>query len=309
MQSEEVLTFLTIHRTRSFSAAANELGRTQPAISRRIALLEREIGAPLFERIGAGVALSEAGHALLPHAERLMAILRDAETAMRALRSEGGPVSLAAVGTLAGRNLTHALKAFTAAHPKADLSIRTATSAEVSELVRRGEVTIGLRYLFDPSSDLECTFLGSERLLIACAADHPLAGTRIKSLAALHCERWLAFPIAYTQRETYADNIFAQFQRVGVGAVTWTPVDSQTAQKRLIEAGLGLALLAESAIGEELRDKTIATIDAADLTAAHPIYIVIRKHGHLTSSAAALLRTIKAAEEFKDTRPRKRSRR
>src|SRR5438874_10544794 len=126
MDSDALLTFLAIHRSGGFSSAAERLGRSQPAISRRIALLEDELGAPLFERIASGVALSQAGQVLLPHAERVLAALKDASEALAALRAgHSGPVSLAAVGTLAGTNLTRVLKRFSARFPDAELSLRT----------------------------------------------------------------------------------------------------------------------------------------------------------------------------------------
>ena len=290
MDSQALLTFVAIHRAGGVSAAALELSRTQPAISRRLALLEDEVGAPLFERVAGGVVLSAAGRALLPHAERVLSAVRDAESAMQALRAEGGgPVSLAAVGTLAGANLSAVLRIFAAEQPKAELSIRTATSAEISDIVRRGEATIGLRYLLGPAADLECDLIGVETLRVVCRADHKLAGKAIASLAMLRDETWFAFPNAFAHRETYADNVFAQFQAHGVGAIKWQPVDSQSAQKRLIEAGFGLALLPDSAIHEELRARTLAAIDVADLRVGNPVYAVTRKGGYLSPASARLL--------------------
>jgi len=294
MDSEALFTFVAIHRAGGVSAAADRLSRTQPAISRRLALLEQEIGAPLFERVAAGVVLSEAGRALLPHAERVLSALRDAETAVHVLRSEaGGPLSLAAVGTLAGANLTALLRRFAAERPNVELAIRTATSAEVSDFVRRGDATIGLRYLLDPAADLACYSLGAETLRVVCSAEHALAGKSINSLAKLRAETWFAFPNAYALRETYADNIFAQFQRHGIGTITWRPIDSQSAQKRLIEAGFGLALLAESAIHDEVRAGTLAVIHVADLHIGNPVYAVTRKGGYLSPSAERLLALLK----------------
>jgi DNA-binding transcriptional LysR family regulator len=290
MDSDALLTFVTIHKAHSFSGAADILGRTQPAISRRIALLEDELGMPVFERASSGVVLSEAGRVLLPHAERVLASLRDAQGAVDAMRSDtAGSVSIAAVGTLAGTNFTAILKRFTAEHPKIGLSIRTATSAEVSDIVRRGEATLGLRYLLDRSGDIVSEQIATEAMVIACPPGHRLAGKRLASLAALRDEPWFAFPNAFAQRETFADNIFAQFQACGVGAIRWTPVDSLTAKKRLIEAGLGLALLAESTIDEEVRQGSLATIKVADLTAVNLIYAVVRKGGYLSPAALRLL--------------------
>jgi len=71
MDTEALETFVAVHREQGFSRAARVLHRTQPAISRRISLLEHELGAPLFERVTGGIVLSQAGRVLLPYAERV----------------------------------------------------------------------------------------------------------------------------------------------------------------------------------------------------------------------------------------------
>ncbi|WP_170181772.1 LysR family transcriptional regulator [Phreatobacter stygius] len=296
MDSDALLTFVTIHQANGFSRAAEILGRSQPAISRRIALLEDELGVPVFERAAGGVVLSQAGRALLPHAERVLAALRDAENAIDTMRTEtAGRVSIVAVGTLAGTNLTTILKRFVTDHPKIDLSISTATSAEVSDLVRRGEAMIGLRYLLDTAPDIICEHIASETMVVVCAAEHRFAGKTLASLATLSGEPWFAFRNAYDQRETFADNIFAQFQARGIAEIRWTPVDSLNAKKRLIEAGLGLALLPESAIDEELRAGSLATIRLADLDVANPVFAVVRRGGYLSAATLNLLALLRNA--------------
>src|ERR1043165_6506679 len=95
MDSDALKTFLTVHRRGGVSHAARALHRSQPAISRRIALLEDELGVPLFERIAGRTRLSDAGRVMVPYAERAVAAAQDAENAMRALlRQNAGPVPL-----------------------------------------------------------------------------------------------------------------------------------------------------------------------------------------------------------------------
>ena len=294
MDSDALLTFLTVHRRGGISNAAKALHRSQPAISRRIALLEQELGVPLFERITGRTMLSDAGRVLVPHAERAVAATLDAENAVRALaRPNSGPISLAVVGTLAGGRLSAVLRRFAAAHPQVELSLRTATSAEVSDMVRRGEATVGLRYDRDRSRDLDCELLFAERLQVVCALDHPRAGRRVAKLAELRGERWIAFPVVPDRREITAAHVFALFQTHGLGEIDWTPVDSLTAQKRLVEAGLGIALLSESNAAEELRHKTIATIGVRDLTASHDVVAVARRGGYLSAAARRLMEIVR----------------
>jgi DNA-binding transcriptional LysR family regulator len=293
MDSDALKTFLAIHRSGSFSAAADALSRSQPAISRRVALLEAELKLPLFERSGATVTLSDAGRVLLPHAERVLAALQDATGALAELRSgNGGPVSLALVGTLAGTNLTTTLKRFAREHPKVELSLRTATSTGVSDLVRAGDAAIGLRYWDDAARDLVCSPVAKEKLVVICAPRHRLGGKSVAKLADLKTEGWLAFPTAGARESL--PTILSEFLARDVGSIAWSPVDSLTAQKRLVEAGYGIALLPESAVTEELATRTLATIAVRDLNARNPIVMVTRKGGYLseaTKRLAALLKT------------------
>lgn len=295
MDSDALDTFLTVHRKGGVSNAARALHRSQPAISRRIALLERELGVPLFERVAGRTRLSDAGRVMVPYAERAVAAAQDAENAIRALkRQNAGPVSLAVVGTLAGGRLSEILKRFAREHPGVDIKLQTATSAEVSDLVRRGEAAIGLRYDIDRLRDLDYERLASEQLQVVCALDHPLAGKRVARLADLRGERWIAFPEIPGRREIAAAHVFALFLTHGLGEVAWTPVDSLTAQKRLVEAGLGIALLSQTHAAEELRFRSIATIRVGDLAAGQDIVAVTRRGGFLSAASQRLLEIIRA---------------
>ncbi len=295
MDVEALTTFLAVHRQRGFSNAARHLHRTQPAISRRIALLEQELGVKLFERAVGGIALSQAGRALLPHAERAMAALRDAEDAVRALATgDAGPLTMAIVGTLAGTDLTGVLRRFAQDHPAVALTLQTARSGEVSDLVRRGEATIGLRYDRDRSGDLQCESLGSEPLLVACSPSHRLAGRTIASLTRLREERWIAFPRAVQAPALPGSHIFSVFVAHGLGEIDWMAIDSLTAQKRLVEAGFGITLIPASSAEEELAAGALATIRVRDLDVGTPVFVVTRKGGYLSPAAHRLLALLRS---------------
>lgn len=290
LDSGALETFLAVHRAGGISAAAEILLRSQPAISRRIAQLEAALGVPLFERGGGGLTLSEAGRALLPHAERVGAAVQDAAAAIADLRdTKSGHVALAAVGTLAGSGLTAVLARFAAAHPGVRLDLRTATSDQVSALVRRGEAGLGLRYLRDPAPELESHPLAADPMVVVAAPSHRLAGRRVQRLTALAGERWLAFPRPDESGEVSAETIFAEFRRRGVAAIDWSPVDSLTAQKRLAEAGFGISLMPRSAAAEELKAGTLALITIGDLDAANPIFAIVRRNAYRSAATEALL--------------------
>ena len=286
--SEALATFVAIWRAGGFAAGAEALHRSQPAISRRIALLEAAAGAPLYERGPGGLRLTAAGQALLPRAEAALAAREDCGRALQGVvREGGGPVSLVAVGTLAGGPLARALAAFRAAHPGAELRLETATSAEVARRVALGEADLGLRYGRRADDALDYRPLGEERMAVAAARRHPCAGREGLRLADLAGETWLGFPPG-GEAEAAGATIRGQFARRGIDGVQVRAVDSLTAQKRLAEAGFGLALLPLGAMAEELSSGALVALPVEDLEAANPVFLAVRRGAWRSPAAAGL---------------------
>jgi DNA-binding transcriptional LysR family regulator len=290
MELDHVEAFLAIARSGGFARGSAALHLSQPATSRRIKLLEAELGAPLFDRLSRGVALTEAGRAFLPHAQALLASMRDGIDAVDAVRRTGhGPVTLALVGTLASGGLTARLGRLCQAHPGLDLRLRTALSAEVSALVLRGDAAVGLRYGTDPDPGLVSVVIYQERLVPVCPPGHPLAARGADLAAALAGQRWLAFPPRPgAPGDPYAAALQQLLAAHGLGAAEVLPIDSLTAQKRMAEAGFGLAILPESSLEEELRTGTLCAIDVPTLTATIPVALIRRRNAFQTGAARAL---------------------
>lgn len=290
MELHHVEAFVAIVRSGGFTKASARLHLSQPAITRRIRLLERELGAPLFERIGRGMVLTDAGRAFLPHAHALLASMRDGLDAVAALRgSDRGAVTLAVVGTLASTTLTEHLRRFRETHPSVDLRLQTARSVEVSELVVRGEVTLGLRYGTDPHPGLVSATIYQEPLVPVCSPDHRLAHLQQVPWRALAGERWIGFPPRpEAAGEPYTVAVQQRLAASGLGDAEITPIDSLTAQKRMVEAGFGVALLPQSSLTEEFRTGTLCPLRVPALQVAIPVVLIHRRHAFQTGATQAL---------------------
>jgi DNA-binding transcriptional LysR family regulator len=294
MNLHELQTFVSIAKLGGVTRAAGQLHRSQPAITRRIKLLEDQLGVPLLERGRGGSMLTEAGRTFLPYAEAVLATLKDGAQALQALQGEDhGVVSLAIVGTLAGTTIVEELRHFSAKYRNARLELRTANSFEVSDMVRRGEVSLGLRYFGDPSPELISEQISEERLMVVCSAQHKWGGKRLRDPARLRTDQWLALPMT-RHRESFAHLVARQLTAAQLDDVPVMAIDSLTAQKRLIEAGIGIALLPQSIIQEELRLGTLLTIDIPQLETTVPIHVLYRKNGYLTGASRTLLSLISA---------------
>lgn len=99
----------------------------------------------------------------------------------------------------------------------------------------------------------------------------------------------MAFPDTQGRRDESAGNVLAQFLIRDVADIQWMAVDSLSAQKRLIEAGFGIALLPDSSISEERKAKSLATIAVGDLKAANSVTAITRKNGYFSAAAQKLL--------------------
>jgi DNA-binding transcriptional LysR family regulator len=296
MELDHVEAFVAIVRQGGFTRASSSLHLSQPAISRRIHLLEAELGAPLFERLQAGALLTDAGRAFLPHAEALLASMRDGIEAVGALRSpDRGTVALAVVGTLASTPLTERLRRFREAHPAIDLRLRTALSPEVSALVLRGDVALGLRYGLDPNPHLVATKVHDEPMLLVGSSRHRLARRRQVDPAALAGERWITFPQRTdVVREPYLTNLEQWLAAHGLGGAEILPIDSLTAQKRMVEAGFGLALLPASSVDEELRSGSLRALRVAALKITIPVVLIHRSRAYQSGATRALSELLSA---------------
>jgi DNA-binding transcriptional LysR family regulator len=295
MNLHDLETFVSIARLGGVTRAAGQLHRSQPAITRRINLLESQLRVPLFENGRSRARLTEAGRTFLPYAEAVLASLKDGTQAVQALQSDDhGAVSLAMVGTLAATTIVQHLQHFSASHANARLELRTANSFEVSDMVRRGEVSLGLRYFGDPTPELVSRQVAEEKIVLVCSARHPWGGKKLRQSEQLRGDQWLSLPMT-RHRDSFAHLVARQLASAGLDDVSVMTIDSMTAQKRLIEAGIGIALLPASSIQEELRLGTLRTIDVSSLQTSVPIHVLYRKNGYLTGASRTLLDLIRKA--------------
>ncbi|MEO9088326.1 MAG: LysR family transcriptional regulator [Ktedonobacteraceae bacterium] len=291
MELNEVEAFVTITRVGGFTRAATILCVSQPAISRRVELLERELGAPLFERLPAGVRLTEAGRAFLPYAQQVLAALHDGAAAVYALEEEEqGDITLVLVGTLASTRLTGQLRAFREAYPHVRLLLRTARSAEVSNLVQQGDALLGLRYFADPRPEIVCSLpVMHEPLQIVSAAHSRLVVGIPTEPLALQGVPWIGFPTGIgSSGEPFARILVQQLLRYSMEDAEMITIDSLTAQKRLIEADFGIGLLPASSIEEELRLGTMQVLPIAALQTTVPVMLIYRCQAYLSCAARRL---------------------
>ena len=239
-----------VARRGSFSAAAEALSFTQSAVSQQVAALEREAGTTLLERNARGVRLTEAGAALVTHADAILARIEDAEDELAAIAGlRGGRLRLASFQSAGATLLPRAVAEFNGRHPDVELGMIMAEPDEASERMRAGEIDLALVYDSERipgmlDDDLELTHLLDDPYEVVMPETHPLAARRRLRLADFSDEPWIVSSGQAGCRPIYeracADAGFEP--RFAFEA------DETMAAQALVAAGVGITLLPKLAL-------------------------------------------------------------
>ncbi|MCA1689449.1 MAG: LysR family transcriptional regulator, partial [Actinobacteria bacterium] len=237
-----------VGRQGSFSAAAAALAYTQPAISRQIATLEREIGARLVERNPRGVRLTDAGAALVAHTEAILARLADAEAEVKAIGElRGGRLRMASFPTAAATLAPLAIAAFRRAHPEVTLSLTMAEPADALPMLICGELDIALSLDgvdANASAGIERLWLFDDPMYIALPAEHPLSRRRRIRLADFRDEEWM---LGTSHRCPDARLFAAACREAGFDPKLTFENDDYAAIAGFVAAGVGIAMIPDLA--------------------------------------------------------------
>jgi DNA-binding transcriptional LysR family regulator len=242
---------------RSFSAAAQKLGYTQSAVSQQIAALEREAGSTLIERNPRGIRLTDAGEALVRHADKILARLAEAEAELEAIAGlRGGRLRLGSFPTAGATLMPRAIAEFSNRHPAVELSLAEAEPDESLPRLKAGELDLILIDDSPRDDDVEFTHLLDDPLHLALPADHPFASRRRLRFEDLAGEPWIqGTQICSCQRQLQTACANAGFEP----RVAYESDDFQVVQG-LVAAGVGVALIPGLALVSERSDVVIRSI-------------------------------------------------
>ncbi len=278
MDPANLAAFVAIAEGGGFSQAAERLHLTQPAVSKRIALLESQLQLRLFDRLGRQVVLTEAGHALLPRARRVLGELEDARRVLENLGSEvGGRLSLATSHHIGLHRLPVLLRQFTAQHPQAALDIQFLDSELAYEQVLHGQVELAVTTLGPRTqAPLQATRVWHDPLEFVVAPTHPLAQRTQVELADI-----VAHPAVLPDPGTFTHGIVAElFARHGLAPSLRMTTNYLETIKMLVSVGLAWSVLPHSLI-----DTQIAALPIPGLRLGRELGYVT--HGGRTLSRAA----------------------
>ncbi|MER6300723.1 LysR family transcriptional regulator [Kitasatospora sp. NPDC001539] len=232
--------FLAVARLEHLSRAAEELRVAQPSLSRSVARLEAELGAPLFER-GGRLRLNPAGHLFRGYVERALGELEAGRRAVAEATGDGsGTVRLASETFLA---FSTPLAAFKRAHPAVEIELHQLPAAEMARRLRAQDIDLAVASQPIPAEGLESAPLLDEEVGLAVPPGHRLAGRASVDVGELAEEPFIAARPGHWQRRLL-DRLFAA---QGLTPRIVCEGDEAGAIAELISAGLGIGLVPDIA--------------------------------------------------------------
>ena len=249
--------FVAVAEHGGFSAAAGQLHLTQPAISKRIALLEASLDARLFDRLGRQVLLTEAGRLPLPRAKQMLA---EAEAARRAIddldQDIGGRLSLATSHHIGLHRLPPLLRRFSALHPRVALDLGFMDSEQAYARVLHGSAELALTTLGPTQAPLRSTPIWNDPMHVVVAPDHPLATRAKVGLADL-----AAHPAVLPDAVTFTHRIVANaFARRGLTVQVRMTTNYLETIKMLAAVGLAWTVLPRTMVDAQVRVLPVAGV-------------------------------------------------
>jgi len=201
MELRQLEYFLAVAESGRFTQAAEAVHVSQPALSQQIKKLEAELGTPLFDRLGRGTELTEAGELLLPRARRILSEVERAEGAIGELRGlENGSVTVGTVQTTGEYLIPGVVSRFHEAHPKVDLSVKERSAPEIAEGLAEGTLDLGVGFLSSVRDEISADLLFEEALVAVVPPNHPW--TQVDELPAsrLSSQPLILLPDGYCTR-------------------------------------------------------------------------------------------------------------
>jgi len=257
MEIRQLKSFQTVANLLSFNKAADQLHYAQSSVSAQVRALEEELGVHLFDRLGKKVQLTETGRQLLQYADKILALMNEAETEVTENKKPRGSLTLRIPESLGVHRLPPVIKEFHTRFPEVELHLITCAHEDLEKDLRKG--ITDLAFLLTDSiaaSDLVAETIGFESVVLVSSRDHPLTSKRTVHTRDLAGETILFSKVDCSYRRIF-QKILEQEEVSEFRPLEFWSVE---ALKRTIMAGVGVTVLPEIAVAEEVARKQLAIL-------------------------------------------------
>jgi len=285
MQIETLKAFCDLVETRSFTRAAELNYVSQSAVSQQLRALERRFEQRLVERgAGLGVEPTAAGKLLYAEGKAILARLRALEERLREpTGTMTGTVRVATVYSVGLHALPPHVKQFLREHPQVQIQVEYSRTDRVVEACLSGDIDLGIVAFPTRRPKLEVIPLRDEELVLVVSPEHRLARRHQIPIIALKGEAFVAFDRSVPTRR-YIDRAL---RRHGAQVRVTTEFDNIETIKRSVEAGLGVSIVPEATVKNEVRAGTLVAVALAGEHLTRPVGIIHRRRRELSAPVRA----------------------
>ncbi len=262
MELKHLDTFRTLAEELSFTRTALRLNYAQSSVTAHIQALEKELGVPLFDRMGAKLGLTNPGERLLKYAKEILKLVDDLHTEVPQGLEPSGRLTVGSVESLCAYKLSPIIREFKLRYPKVSLTFYIGVSNDLRDQTRAGLLDLAL--LMDKPTEDETLViqpLSAEKLMILVHPSHSLA---IKTQ--IHPCDLEGETILYPEPGSYRSLFEKYLVENGVRLTSTIEFSSVEAIKQSVIAGIGIALLPEMAVTRETENKELIAIEWSDST-------------------------------------------
>jgi len=210
MEIRQLRYFLDIAQTEHLTQSASNLFVTQSTLSHGLRQLELELDVALFERLGRGLKLSQAGAEFRRYAARALKEIEAGRMALADLSGlQSGALTVGAIPTFLNTALPATVAAFSLAHPKVTVEVRDLRAGPIEQQLLAGELDLGIAFHPTAHGEIETEPLFDERMLLVVGAGHALAGRRSLAMKGLAAVPLALLPRSFATRRLIDDGLRA----------------------------------------------------------------------------------------------------
>jgi LysR family transcriptional regulator, transcriptional activator of the cysJI operon len=287
---ETLKVFCDVVETKSFSVAASQNYVTQSAVSQQIRMLEEKYGKQLLERTRGNVQLTPAGEILYQASKEIVQRYQDLESRLQDVaKVVAGTVRVATVHSIGLYELSTQLKRFLKAYPQVQIQLGYSRSSKIYEDALKGGIDLGIVAYPNRRPGITVIPLREDRLVLVVPPAHAFAKHRTISTNRLAGEALVGFDRDIpTRRET--DRVL---RKHGIDPRYVTELDNVEVMKRVVEIGLGIAILPELAVRPEVKGGTLVSVQLSDEVFPRQLGIIHRSGKHFSPAAAKFIECLR----------------
>lgn len=285
MDINQLEVLVTVARERSFSRAAEVLGRTQPAISQAIRRLEAEVGERLFDRSSKDGTLTFAGEILVDYARQMLNLRYSAQTALVEMRDlHSGKVTISA-NEHTVFFLLPVIAEFRRQHPKIKIEVQRGVASRIPKQITAREVELGVISFTPHDETLRSVPVMNDELTLVVSPKHRFAGKESVSIKDLGNETF----VAHNELSPYRQKVIESFEEYNTPLNISVELPSLEAIKKLVEIGVGIALVPRLSAKSEIADGRLIGLSVKEMMLERQLNIVYRRNSELSHAAKAFL--------------------